>query len=315
MKSLLMLLLLAASFCAGAQTCNITLNSGGDLRAAAVSHAGQTICLNPGTYHLGSSNLNLSPGTIVQGMGASRDDVIVDSTALRGIVAADNVMLKNFSLKGGAQPNEFGILVAHANVIIWSLRVQFFKINIGVTLSHNVDIWDTMLSNNGDLGDGMANPNVWINNSDDVYVYYGTFYGRSNGPGGDGEVAAHGSTNVRIEGTQSIDAGASSFYFVNCDGCSIRDAYSERSDEWGLDVVQGSDNFVADNNLIANAFFGGTVFVEDTSVGGTFTNNEYYGNNKIGGAFCNGINVVGAVAGVVQSGNIAVPGPVICPYP
>lgn len=315
MKGLLLLLLLAVSASAGAQTCAITLNSGGDLRAATVSHAGQVICLNPGSYNLGASNLNLAAGTTIQGMGATRDGVAVNSTAGRAIVTANNVMLKNFSLIGGPQPNEFGVLVAHTNVIIWSLRVQSFKINIGVTLSNNVDIWDTYLSNNGDLNDGMANPNVWINNSNDVLVYYGTFYGRSNGPGGDGEVAAHGSTNVRIEGTQVIDAGASSFYFVNCDGCELRNAFSERSDEWGLDVVQGSDNFVAANNLITNALFGGTVFVEDDSVGGTFADNEYYGNNKIGGGFCNGINVIGSVAGVVETGNIALPGPVICPYP
>ncbi len=315
MKTILLFLLLAASASVYAQTCNVTLSNGGDLRAATISHAGQVICLNPGNYSLGAANLNIPAGTTIQGLGASRDDVVVSSTAIRGMVTSDGIMLKNFSLKGGPQADEFGVLVAGDDNILWGLRIQFFNINIGVTGSDNVDIWDTFLSNNGNLSDGLANPNVWINNSNDVYLYYGTYYGRSNGPGGDGEVAAHNSTNVRINGTQSIDAGASSFYFVNCDGCEIRNAFSDRSDEWGLDVVQGSDNFVADGNLISNAYFGGTVFVENDSTGGTFTNNEYYGNNKIGGAFCNGINVVGSVQGVSQSGNTAVPGPVICPYP
>lgn len=313
MRLLCLSLLLAVSTNVVAQTCNVTLSSGGNLRAATVSHAGQVICLNPGTYNLGSVNLALSAGTTILGLGATRDDVVVNSSATRAIITADNVMLKKFSLRGVA-PNEFGVLIAHEHVILWSLRIQYFSINIGVVQSDDVDIWDTFLSDNGDPNDGLPNPNVWINQSSNVTLYYGTYYGRGNGPYGDGEVAAHNSTNVVIEGTESIDAGASSFYFVNCDDCQITDALSDRSDEWGLDVVQGSDNFIADGNIVRHAFFGGAVFTEDTAIGGTFTNNQFYSNNP-GGGFCNGINVVGSIAGVVQSGNTAVPAPVICTVP
>jgi hypothetical protein len=314
MKAILFLLLLMPSVSASAQACGITLSSGGDLRAATISHAGQIICLNSGTYNLGPSTLVLAPSTTIQGLGLIRDNVIINSSAQRAIVTADNVVLKNFLLSGAPQPNEFGVLVAHDNVLLWSLRIQFFKINIGVIQSNNVGIWDTFLSDNGDLTDGLPNPNVWINQSSNVTIFYGTFYGRANGPFGDGEVAAHNSSDVRIEGTQSIDAGASSFYFVNCDDCEIQDALSERSDEWGLDVVQGSDNFYANGNSINNAYFGGAVFTENTAIGGTFTNNIFSNNNSAGG-FCNGINVVGLIAGVVQRENTATPGPVICVVP
>lgn len=295
--------------------CDVTLSSGANLHSAVSSYSGKHICLGAGTYNLGATPLAVPSGTKIEGIGASRDSVVLNSTSQqRGIITSNNVMLKNFLLNGPGTYG-FGVLAYDdSDVIIWSLRVQNFQINIGVSLSERIDIWDTFMRYNGDLTDGGASPNLWINSSDDVVVLYGEATGRANGPGGDGEVAAHNSTNVIIEGTHVIDSGASAIYYVNCDNCKIVDTFVDRADEWGVDIVQGSDSVEVRNNYIAWSSFGGAVFDEAGSVGGAFTQNVLIKNRQLGVGACNGINVIGNVSGVLNSGNSSSPSGVICKY-
>lgn len=298
-----------------ALACDVTLSSGANLHSAVSIYKGKEICLRGGTYNLGATPLTVPANTEIEGVGTTRDAVVLNSTSQqRGIVTGNNVMLKNFLLNGPGKYG-YGVLVyGNSNVILWSLRVQNFQINIGISLSAHVDVWDTFMRYNGDLSDGLANPNLWINSSDDVVVLYGEAAGRANGPGGDGEVSAHNSTNVDIEGLHVIDSGASAIYYVNCDNCSIVGTVIQRANEWGLDVVQGSDGFEAKNNNVAWSYFGGAVFDEAGSAGGTFTGNVFTSNRQLGVGACNGINVLGNVAGVLSSGNTSSPSGIICKY-
>ena len=105
-----------------------------------------------------------------------------------------------------------------------------------------------------------------------------------------------------------IDCGASAIYYVNCDDCSIEGTVIHRADEWGLDIVGGSDNFVASNNTVNWSDFGGSIFHEYNSTGGSFTNNTFIDNNQQGVANCNALNVT-------IDGNTASPVPDYCTYP
>lgn len=314
MKALLATIALLASQTAFG--CDTTLNSGADLHSAVITYAGKDICLNPGTYNLGSSTLTLPAGTSIEGISSDRNDIVLNSTAIRGIRPGDGTQLKNFLLNGpGGASSEFGILTyGNTGVRIWSLRVQNFDINIGVHTSAEIDIWDTFTRLSGDAMDSYPSPNIWIYSSDDVSIAYGEARGRANGPGGDGEVAAHDSTEVHIDGMYTVDIGASALYMVNCDGCSIRNTINHRPGEWGLDIVSGSDYFEASNNTVLNANFGGAVFDEQGSAGGSFTNNTFQDNRLLGVGNCNGINVIGTISGVSQSGNTSNPPGTICTY-
>lgn len=295
--------------------CDTILSSGANLRAAAASFAGKKICLNAGTYNLGNTSLDLGVGTTIEGLAPDRNQVKLVSTAEKAIHTANNVMLKNFLLTGGGASSTFGVLSYHnSNVIVWGLRVQNFLISIGVNGSSNVNIWDTFMSDNGNLGNGLADPNLWISDAATVTVLYGEARGRANGPGGDGEIAAYNSTHVTIDGTHVVDSGASAIYLVNCDYCKVSNTTIHRPGEWGIDVVQGSDHFEASNNYVAWANYGGAVFDEAGSVGGSFTGNGFYSNRRRGVGSCNGINVIGSVSGVSQSGNWANPSGIICKY-
>lgn len=312
-KTMVSLILMCASFAANA--CNITLSSGANLHTAVATYAGQTICLNAGTYNLGATTLNIPAGTTIEGLAASRDAVVINSSAVRAIEPGNSVMLKNFLLNGPGPGGVFGILsYQRSGLIIWGLRIQNFLINIGVNGSSNVDIWDTFMRYNGNVSNGIADPNVWISDANDVVILYGEVIGRANGPGGDGEIASYNSTGVVIDGMHTVDVGASAMYMVNCDYCRISNTISHRPGEWGIDVVSGSDHFQANNNSVSWAKFGGAVFDEAGSIGGTFTGNSFNNNRQMGVGACNGINVIGNVAGVTQSGNTSTPSGVICKF-
>ena len=298
-----------------ALACDVTLSSGTDLHAAVATNAGRHVCLGPGTYSLGNSTLHVQSGTKLQGLGTTRDAVVLNSTAGRAISVGNNVTLQNFLLNGPGTGSEFGILTyGNDHVLMWGLRIQNFKISVGVHTSTNVDIWDTFMRYNGVPHNGVADPNLWITQSNNVNILYGELRGRADGPGGDGEAAAYSSTNVRIDGLHVVDSGASALYLVDCDYCSVRNATIHRANEWGIDVVQGSDNFVAENNAVYWSNFGGSVFDEVGSVGGTFNGNTFNSNRRRGVGTCNGINVIGSPAGVRQSGNNSNPPGVICQY-
>ena len=316
MKQVILLLALTMLSLA-ANACDVTHSpmSKLTLHAVAQQHGGKKICLSEGVYELGATTLSLLPGTTLEGLANDRNQVRLNSAATRAIAVSNGVMLKNFLLNGPGQNGEFGILSYYnSGVIIWGLRIQNTLISIGVNGSSDVNIWDTFMQDNGNLGNGLADPNVWITDASNVTILYGEARGRANGPGGDGEIAAYNSNAVRIDGTHVIDSGASAIYLVNCDNCSVANTTIHRPGEWGIDVVSGSDNFQASNNYVAWANFGGSVFDEAGSVGGTFTGNGFYSNRRMGVGTCNGINVIGAVNGVSQSGNWANPSGVICRY-
>lgn len=299
-----------------AVACNTTLSSGGNIANAVQSNAGGVVCLNPGTYNLGSTSLNMPNGTTLKGLGSNRDAVVVNSTANRAIIAGNNVAFQNFLLSGpGGSYAEFGILTAsNTGVQIWGLRIQNFKINIGINGSSGVDVLDTFMRYNGIYGNGIAEPNMWINNASDIYVYYGEALGSNENGNGDGEISSYGSSQVDIYGTHVTNSGASAIYLVNCDYCSVSNTQINSPGEWGIDVVQGSDYFLAYGNYVANARYGGAVFDEAGSLGGEFSTNAFVYNRTGGLGACNGINVIGSVSGVVQSGNSSTPSGIICTF-
>jgi parallel beta-helix repeat protein len=298
-----------------AGACDITVAGGANLHSVVAANAARTICLAAGTYDLGTTTLAVPSGTQLRGTGSDRDAVVLNSAATRAIRVGNRVMLRNFLLNGPGASSEFGVLAyGNDDVILWGLRVRNFGISIGVHTSSNVDIWDTFMSANGNLANGAADPNLWVTGSRDVVVLYGELRGRGNGPGGDGEAAVYRSTNVTIDGLHVVDSGASGIYLVNCDDCAVRNTVIHRANEWGIDVVQGSDRFVAENNAVYWSKFGGSVFDEAGSISGIFRGNTFYQNRQMGVGACNGINVIGEVAAVTQSGNSSDPAGVICKY-
>lgn len=329
MKLLALPLLLLASFGAGA--CDITLSSGGNLRAAVSTYAGQTICLNTGSYALGSADLFVPANTTIEGHGADREAVVVNSSASRAFWLGSGVTLKGFTvngttpvLSGGTITGTiYGVITSDDNIVIWGMLIKNAVANIGIIGSTNVDILDTFVRYNGLPNDGAANPNIWITGATDVTLYYGAAYGRANGPGGDGEVAAYDSTDVHVEGTWLVDSGASALYFVNCDDCTVSDATVYNAGEWGLDIVDGSDNFVATNNAISNSRYAGSAFTQSDdpngqysgNIGGTYIGNTFYMNNygNMPNA-CNGIAVRGNINALTLSGNTANPAGTICTF-
>lgn len=300
-----------------ANACDVVALDGQNLHQVVAQNAGKRICMNAGSYQLGAQTLDLPQGSVLEGLPSDRASVRLLSSAEKAIVTKSNTMLKNFTLVGSGLPTNstFGVLSYHDDsVIIWSLMVQKFLISVGVNGSSNVNIWDTFMQENGVANNGLADPNLWINSASNVTILYGEARGRGNGPSGDGEMAAYNSRNVVIDGTHVVDSGASAIYFVNCDDCSISNTTIHRPNEWGLDVVSGSDNFRAHNNTVAWANYGGAVFDEAGSVGGQFTNNSFNRNRRMGVGSCNGINVIGAISGVMQSGNTSTPSGTICKY-
>ncbi len=298
-----------------AAACNQTFGpSNVSAMVAAASVAGVSeICLQNGIYNL-SSTLQLADGKRIRGLGASHDDVVIRSSADRVISLHNNTRVTNLRVEGapGVIPT-YGILSYYkSDHIIWSVKVLRTNISIGVNGSSNVKIWDTFMEENG-TSNPAAEPNLWINSATDVEVLWGAAIGRGNYPGGDGEIACYNSYNVNIYGTHVIDSGASAIYFVNCDNSSIMNSTLHRPGEWGIDVVSGSDNFVADGNYVYSAQLGGAVFDEAGSICGTFTNNTFLNNVQSSWTVpCNGINIGGNPAGVTMSGNTSSPGPVFC---
>lgn len=225
-----------------------------------------------------------------------------------------NTTLQNFTLQptSGHLP-EFGVFsYFQSGQIVWGLNLKGSLINFASIGSSDVNVWDTFMSDNG--GSPSADPNVWITDSSDVEFLWGAVFGEGFHPsgGGDGEIAAYNSTNVRINGTQVLDSGASAIYFVNCDLCRVENATLLNAAGWGLDIVGGSDNFTAVNNYVQGSQYGGSVFHQNTQSGGTYTGNTFINNNTGGYASCNAINVAGNPVALTLSGNTATPGPITC---
>jgi len=103
---------------------------------------------------------------------------------------------------------------------------------------------------------------------------------------------------------------------VNCDDCSVTNATITRAGEWGLDIVQGSDDFFADSNSIALSRWGGSVFDGVNNTNGLYVDNVFTNNNTGGyGPYCNGINYSGSASSFVATGSTG-GGTLLCkPWP
>ncbi|AEM51782.1 right-handed parallel beta-helix repeat-containing protein [Stenotrophomonas maltophilia] len=306
---------LASTFQAVA--CDLTLDNGGDLAAAVATTAGKKICLRPGVYVTGPAPLEVPAGTTIEGLGTSMADVVVSAYGApqKAIGLGSNTMLHNFTLTTGVGGN-FGVLAYHQDrVIIWSLDIVGFQISTGVVGGKGIEIWDTFMRGNGIAGNGVADPNLWITDARDVTILYGQLTGRKDGPGGDGEMAIYNSSNVMIDGARVIDSGASAIYLVNCVDCTIKNSVIERPGEWGIDVVQGSHRFLAENNMVNGANYGGAVFETSGGASATFRSNRFVFNRRMGVGNCNGINAKGGIAGVQSIGNSSIPTGDLCSFP
>ncbi|MBK7660171.1 MAG: hypothetical protein IPJ28_13965 [Betaproteobacteria bacterium] len=116
----------AASLGAQAQTCTNTISPGADLTAAAAAlSAGQTLCLNPGTYtppagFPANGAFALGNNVTIRGLGATPAATVLQSTSadhgfyftnyLGGGKSANNSALINVTIqgsKGGIQIKNF----------------------------------------------------------------------------------------------------------------------------------------------------------------------------------------------------------------
>lgn len=286
------------------------------IRNAINNSAMEEICLRPGLYNFGNETLNIPSGKTLKGLGDDRGDVIITSSAHRMIYIQSDTTLSNFTLQPvqGHTP-EFGILSYYSsNQAILGLRLKGAQINLGLNGSSGVTVADTFMSDNG--GTPAADPNVWITDAGNIEFLWGALYGSGFHPsgGGDGEIAAYNSNNVSIDGLHVLNSGASAVYFVNCDSCSVKNSTLVSASGWGLDIVQGSDNFIAINNLVQSSRYGGSVFQQSSQSGGTYIGNTFIGNNTGGYASCNAINVIGNRFALTLSGNTATPGPITCTF-
>lgn len=194
---------------------------------------------------------------------------------------------------------------------IWDLEIEEVVQAIQLWQSDYAEIWNVWATNNGE-NNYKVDPSIWIYKSHNLEILYGYYHGASNGPGGDGEINCRDSNNLTLYGVQVVNSGASGIYLRNCDDAIIENSNFYAADEWGIDVVLGSSNFTAIGNTVTSSYYGGAVFEETLNGSGTFTNNQFNWNNSSGIGTCPGINVIGNVSNVTNSGNISNPNPVIC---
>lgn len=312
----LFLLLASHTYC-----CDITIPAGANAQTINTALLNYTdVCLATGTYPLGSTPITVQPGKTLEGVGATRSDTVLNSTAPNGAIALKNsAVVKNLTLSGpGGGPSAvYGVLVYQSsNSIIWGLDIHGFLINIGITGSPNTHVWSTSVSNNGDIHNGTPNPNMWINQSSSTEILYGVAYGRGdNKPFGDGAVSFYDSSGIHIYGFASFDSGTSAIYLVNCDNAVIENTNIYRAGGFGLDIVGGTDNFVSRNNLVQWCYYAGSAFDNTTNVGGSYLNTSFVSNNGSGDPrFCNGIALFNSQGPrPTTTGSTANPPPLICP--
>lgn len=301
-----------------AEACSLTIAPGTDISTSLSHPKVQTLCLSTGTYNT-SSTIDIPQGKILKGVGATRNDVVIRSSASVVIGLSNNTSIQGLSLRAttGSLPT-YGVLSYMGNdQLIWGLDIKGMLISIGVNGSSQVGIADTFMAENGSPTNGLADPNVWISDATNVNIDWGAATGRANAPGGDGEIAVYNSTGVSVYGTHVLHSGASAIYMVNCDWCTIENATIMYAGEWGIDVVSGSDHFTAKNNTVSYSRLGGSVFDAVGSAGGSYTGNSFISNNTIGYApYCNGINRAGSSTSFIGAGNTVNTGSLVCnPWP
>jgi hypothetical protein len=311
MKALrLCVLFLLACTCKIGLACTVTLSPGTNVVSSGVSSAstGATICLNTGAYSE-SNQIQLKQGQTLKGLGTYNTDARIESSFTNAIVTmTDNTQIEKLFIKSTISPgNQVGIDIGYAtSAVIWDVKISYVVDPIHVYASDWVGIYSVHTENNGNPNsvwyDGLwqqkPDPSIYIWGSSNIEILYGWYEGSSNGPGGDGEIQCAYSTNFLIDGAHIVNTGASNAYFNNCDNATITNAVLTDSDEWGIDVVNGSTNFTAINNTVINASYGGAVFEESTSGLGTFNSNTFITNNLSHSRTCEGVNVIGNVSNV-----------------
>lgn len=319
MKKTISSLLLLLTFSVTGFACNKTVLPGINVISLAVNSAadGAIICLKKGEYSQ-SQQITLKPNQQLKGLGKRSEVKILFNGVSRGVVLRkgshlDHMSLKGVDLDGGV---EFGVLAFEAgNNQAWELEVENFLIGVGYKSSPNSKILAVYFRGNGASSNSKADPAIWITDSDNVSVRYGRIDGAGNGPGGDGELACYNSRHLEIDGLNVIDSGASGIYLVNCDDATVKNATIHRASEWGIDVVDGSSNFTALNNIVWWSYYAGSVFDESDNGPGTYRNNDFKGNNTGRIANCTGVAVIGNQSNVNMFGNAVSPGFQTCSHP
>lgn len=321
--SLTLILLLGST--AAFADCAITLPSGSSASAinsalqSALQYKKKSVCLSIGTYSLGSTQINIPQGKTLEGLGASRTDVVLASTANRAILLGHAATLKNFTLSGpgGSASAEYGVVAYNvSDATIWGLSISGFYINIGINGSLRTRVLDTIALNNGVVSNSIPEPNIWISESPYTEIHYGAVYGQGNKPFGDGEISCYSSPNLHINGVYSFDSGTSAFYLVDCDNAVIENAVVYRAGGFGLDIVGGTDNFLSLNNNVQDSWYAGSVYDNSVNYSGNYQNTIFTGNNRSGDSrFCSGIYLISPSSGNHPStgGSSATPSPLICP--
>lgn len=333
MKKILLIFhffIFGAGFAINCLACNLTISPGASLSQALNSSA-QVVCLNPGIYKI-SSTIYIPAGKTLEGLGSDRNDVVIESSVPRGSVMMwprQGATMHNFTLMSGASNlPTYGIYVDANDVIIWSLLVKKAVINVAFNHASRVKLLDTYLSLPGDPDDHAANPNLWINESADVTIWYGAFYGGqgwgfdANGAlTGDGEVGVYRSRRVDITGPNFFHSGTSAFYLRNCDDCSIRKAKIYDAGGFGLDLVDdidnpedGNNNLIIEDNTVTGSVYGAAVIKLTGGNYVRFTGNTFQDNNLGGYSSCSGINVLGGGGTLILESNQVTPAPVSCAY-
>ena len=283
--------------------CDVTLSPGGNIQAALNTPSVHSVCLLPGTYW-SYSNIVVNAGQLLIGTG-NTDDAKIISISQYPVILQSNATVARLTIEGAAghQP-DYGVIVGNVSgATAWGLRIRNTRIGIGANGASNATFLSNYISQNGVQYDGIASPSFWINSSSNVLIQYGEIQGSSENGGGDGEIAAYHSTNVVVSAVYLNWSGAAGVYMVNCDSCRVENSYIRYSGEFGLDIVDGSDNFIARNNEVSHSRYGGAIFTQTTNAGGEFTGNNFMNNRFEGPGCCLGVSVIGDMNVPNISGN------------
>lgn len=277
--------------------------------------SGDTICLRTGTY-IQSATIQLKTGQTLKGLGSSRMDTTIISSADYVVKLSEDAWVYNLDIQGSSilMPDVGVEAREDDRARIWDLNIENVVDPIHIFYSDDVKIWANWTDNNG-ANNNKPDPSIFAYQSNNLEILYGLYYGASNGQvGGDGEIAIWESDDAWIEGVQVVDSGASSIYFIDCDYCTVKNSTLDGGDGWGLDIMDDSSNFTAIGNTVRNHLNGGSVFDETDNGTGTYTNNSFTNNNTSGTRTCQGINVIGNISNLTLSGNTASPTPIFCAY-